>query len=1122
MMIKKLLLIPTIWLLLVSISFTDGGEIYLPIITKSGDCMASNAILEITDGTAGGTIDLLQTGIDLAVDGWNPASPPLIPAMQSSPFTDGSEPSSYKFGNATEAIDFKAGSIESSNTQDTIIEMVQDFRRILIQGINYHVVDWHNSIVYIRARASCETHIRYAPIKTYSLPEDDDPYQQPFIGSTLMDGMSVLIERGDWLGAVPGVGECQEVNTTRITTYQDPWELNFSVPAGGAFVFRQPRDLMQASNGYIFLSVSDYGIVRSINDGGAWALSDAGTGVGGGSIETLNNTIVAGIQQGGVRIRYSTNFGGVWNSATWPTAGANIVRRLFQKPSTDRIFAAAEEKIIYSDDDGQNWSDAMTISGGIFDSILVTNDGTILAGGLFNKTGRIYRSVDNGTSWVIVFSIGGTDTFSFIRDLYQTSDGSILAGSWENGAGVIYKSINDGSAWFLLSEFPSLTPTPALFDAQVNRIREFDNGNLYATYDDGLWESESDGVDWVQSSIRASSLAVPVLELANGVIMVGLYDGDVLTSDGYVYASTSSTVTLGSDDTCLNENYIKNCENTSNITFVKIDDGGVFTDIFPIAVFPQDLLPAVPVANDAIYFGNDSTITFNDMGPFSSLVFDLIPLTTTDVYDMIWEYYDGGNWIPLIVTDNTNIEGPFSNEGVNSVHWEQPSDWATVAVDGVTGYWVRCRLNSLDGAITSPQQQNRDIYSILSASFDINDENVGGDIPALARYKILNQSDGGGLPIIKLSGTHDGPNNNATLEDSTATFIADAVQNGWYVFNTTDGSYGQIYNVIDSNEIAATLFGGVDNDWDTNDAYEIISGPDLWSNRVYVGLRSSSRGDNFRAYINISDEQNVIGVTVTAGTNATFGNDTTTPTGRRLTYGALAGDTTFVDRAIITMSSSIVRDYYGKFHVFIRGRQVSGSAGDITLRIQVRTGSGGITFTTPEQTFSGTNDWELLDFDAFTIPAGGRVITPSELGDTGVIAIQAKNDSGSGRDVYIYDLILIPTDEWAGDFTDLADVDDSIIGKQDDVKHFIDIDSVRNPKVLGRSLVRLDDANESISANYEFDTNGEVILQANADQRVWVISAHIGSNDEWLSLPYTAWSVQAYKNQRYLTQRGSR
>ena len=173
-------------------------------------------------------------------------------------------------------------------------------------------------------------------------------------------------------------------------------------------------------------------------------------------------------------------------------------------------------------------------------------------------------------------------------------------------------------------------------------------------------------------------------------------------------------------------------------------------------------------------------------------------------------------------------------------------------------------------------------------------------------------------------------------------------------------------------------------------------------------------------------------------------------------------------------------------------------------------------------TFSGTNDWELLDLDAITLPAGGRSIKPSDLGDVGTITIQAKNDSGGSRDVYFYDLVFIPTDEWAGDFTDQANIDASIIGAQGDIKHFIDVDSVTNPKVICSYVIRLNDSNEKISAIYEFAANGHVMLQANATQRVWVLSAHKGSNGEWLSEPWVAWSVQAFKNEQYLSMRGSR
>jgi hypothetical protein len=590
------------------------------------------------------------------------------------------------------------------------------------------------------------------------------------------------------------------------------------------------------------------------------------------------------------------------------------------------------------------------------------------------------------------------------------------------------------------------------------------------------------------------------MEVADGSLFSG--------GNGDIYKATFSTVTLGAEANCVEATYIANKSVISNLTHIKIDDGGVFSDIYPMSAFPTAFMPAVPVVGDATYFGTETSLA--DTGPFSSLVFDIetTAIGTASSYTILWEYWDGAAWDLLEVTDNTGALYTFQQVGVVSVFWESPSDWVTTAVNGVTGYWVRARVTAIAGGnMAGPTQINRDIYTITNSHIEFDENDIGGDIPSLAEFRIKNQSDASGKTLTLATGTHTGANNAAVLTDAAASFDTDGIFVGDFVRNTTDVSVARI-TAFTATTITGTLQGGTDNDWDTNDAYEVASGINSWSNRLVAGLRSISRGSEFRAFINISDEQNVPGITVTAGTNASFGADPTTPTGRRLTYNALAGDTTFVDRATITMSSGVVRDYYGRFHVFIRGKQHTGSSGEITMRLQLRTGSGGITYTTPEQIFLGNNDWELLDFDAFTIPAGGRTVKPDELGDTGVIAIQVKNDSGGAETVYIYDLALIPTDEWAGDFTDLADIDDSIIGKQDDIRHFLDIDSVRNPKVLGRSLVRLDDANESISSNYEFSANGEVILQANADQRVWVLSAHIGSNSEWLSEPWLGWSVR--------------
>lgn len=69
------------------------------------------------------------------------------------------------------------------------------------------------------------------------------------------------------------------------------------------------------------------------------------------------------------------------------------------------------------------------------------------------------------------------------------------------------------------------------------------------------------------------------------------------------------------------------------------------------------------------------------------------------------------------------------------------------------------------------------------------------------------------------AGAHDGANNSATLDDSTAPWAGmDLV--GLAVENVTDGSTGWITANTDS-QVTATLAGGTDDDWDTGDVYSI-------------------------------------------------------------------------------------------------------------------------------------------------------------------------------------------------------------------------------------------------------------------------------------------------------------
>ena len=71
------------------------------------------------------------------------------------------------------------------------------------------------------------------------------------------------------------------------------------------------------------------------------------------------------------------------------------------------------------------------------------------------------------------------------------------------------------------------------------------------------------------------------------------------------------------------------------------------------------------------------------------------------------------------------------------------------------------------------------------------------------------------------TGTHTGGNGEATvLTDATKALTINALA-GLQVFNTTDGSSGVILSNTVNTVTVAALAGGTDNDWDTNDKYEI-------------------------------------------------------------------------------------------------------------------------------------------------------------------------------------------------------------------------------------------------------------------------------------------------------------
>lgn len=67
-----------------------------------------------------------------------------------------------------------------------------------------------------------------------------------------------------------------------------------------------------------------------------------------------------------------------------------------------------------------------------------------------------------------------------------------------------------------------------------------------------------------------------------------------------------------------------------------------------------------------------------------------------------------------------------------------------------------------------------------------------------------------------------------TLIDSTALFVTNGVARGDIIINNTDGSHSTVLTVVSETElIGLPLIGGVDNRWDSADAYQIFEFTDV-------------------------------------------------------------------------------------------------------------------------------------------------------------------------------------------------------------------------------------------------------------------------------------------------------
>jgi len=805
-----------------------------------------------------------------------------------------------------------------------------------------------------------------------------------------------------------------------------------------------------------------------------------------------------------------------WTYTGWETVDANPTYSLIQS-TTGRIFAGQVAGVLQSDDDGATWAVSTAAPAAAILSMIQTSTGRILAAEL----GNVWRTDNDGVAWVAVAAPQPASPYVMIQS--PTSGRLLMATNAD-----VYYSDDNGENWASLA---------AGFGGTNYAMTQTPTGRILVGNDFGeIWYSDDDGVSWTLAATGfAANVVYSMLTLSDGRILAGssaytfIYisddngltwsllnptypdTNDVLTmiqaSSGRVYAGVTTTDGVIYSDglydwavffsTPIEARAILETVAGTLLVGDSFAGGGA---IYRLGVGSSTSIGQTATCNDQVFIANKQNVAnltnvyIDDGGAWSANLFPFAALPTAllPVAPAI------GDALYLGIDTSVTNSGPFES----LVFDLNPVISFVTSYTILWEYWDGAAWSTL--TVTDGTNSGTGVFRTLGVS------SVHWEPPTDWATRALNL-DGG--PAVT------GYWVRARVSALVGAMTAPSQQNR-NVY-TVVLPYAEVAAAQVTGDIEALAQFKLHNRSDQDGG---ANPPELHDNRIFAGLRSYDRGPTFSAFLNASDEQNPTGVTVTVGANTIFAAGVTGITGRIAVYTG-PGGSVWVDELTWTLGPTIARDYYGAFHAFLRVTPNPGSdPGDIHARLQVRTGSGGVTLTTSEDYFKGILGFEVLDLGRVTIPASG-LLDFTDLGDSAQLVIQLMDVSVNGQTHLIHDLVLIPVDEWQVDAADYANVAASIIGHQSSTPHLLDIDSLIYQKADIRTLVRTADSNGFVSSIYLADSPGPAILQANARQRLWVFAMQTsatGTAYQWLAVPWVVHSIQIWANSRYLGFRGDR
>lgn len=523
--------------------------------------------------------------------------------------------------------------------------------------------------------------------------------------------------------------------------------------------------------------------------------------------------------------------------------------------------------------------------------------------------------------------------------------------------------------------------------------------------------------DWTQKNytftVPESVFMINVSFLSNKLIA----GADSYTAIDDASISIQSTYTKGTPDNCTGT-YVTNGRYPYPINNIFVYDASAANYSANILAggFPAALFPNPAGVGDILYIGATG-------GPFASVLFDV--LTANTALTLVWEYWNGAAWVGALNTDDRTSN--FTITGLNSVGFQPPSAWATVAVNGVTAYWTRVRVTVV-GAGNVPTV-NDGPFAIQDPWIEIDETRLDGDIQAILQQKLYNLT---GVPSVP-----------------------------------------------------------------------------YYTNRIIAGSRFVDRGTSFISHINLTNA-GVPAVGNESSINISI--DVTRITGGVTDAQAPAGTRMLFTSAIESLTSRVVvvpvtaNDYQGSFRVFLRCQQTNGSINQVFTQLRMTIGSDTI-YTSNPVYVGALNTYTLLDFGKITVAP--RNLAPGEaFGDLRFNLYFGS--TANGTLVRLYDLILIPVDEWAGDFSNAGGATNTYYAK---------LDSIEQPKVTLRAGL-FSVASNAYWGTYQVIANGAFQVEPRRKMRFYYLTENFPTASTRNSYPAMSHETLTFGQDRYLGMRG--